>query len=115
MEALNRPPTSYSRVEIAVVNGWITICVSSLADTFSVQPSGDFVVAGGDDSTRFSIPGAAAASGSGAAAASTVGASVTGSTSGSPDAVGTARVHATAQVANSVRKRNSTGQAFLDA
>ena len=115
MEPLNRPPTSYSRVEIAVVNGWITICVSSLADTFSVQPSGDFVVAGGDDSTRFSIPGAAAASGRRG------GGRLDGW--GVDDRLdlrvgrrrGAVRVHATAQVANSVRKRNSTGQAFLDA
>jgi hypothetical protein len=73
IEALNVPPTSYSRVEIAVVNGWITTCVSSLAEMFSVQPSGDFLLTGGDDSTRPSGPtsvGASGAASGGAAGAS---------------------------------------------
>src|SRR6188472_2856245 len=96
------PPTSYSRVEIAVVSGAITRCVSSLADTVSVQPSGEFVVFDGDDSTRPSSTGAAsgggAASGAGASAA-------TGSVSGSADAIGVAKTHVTTQAVSTARGR----------
>jgi hypothetical protein len=62
------PPTSYSRVEIEVVKGWITRCFSSLADNVSVQPSGEFGSTGGG----------APSGGAGAVSA----ASTTGSTSG---------------------------------
>src|SRR6185312_13774481 len=81
------PPTSYSRVEIAVVSGAITRCVSSLADTVSVQPSGEFVVFGGDDSTRPSSAGTA--TGGGAAAVGTSG--ETASVFGSAAAIGLVR------------------------
>ena len=63
-------------------------CVSSLAESVNVQPSGVYVVAGGDDSTRPSSTGAA--SGAGASAE-------TASVSGSADATG-ASAHVNTQV-----------------
>jgi hypothetical protein len=81
------PPTWYSRDDTAVVSGAITRWISSLADTVCVHPSGAWVVAGGDDSTRPSSAGTA--SGGGAAA---VGASAeTASVFGSATAIGVVR------------------------
>jgi len=56
-EPLKMPPTSYSRDDMAVVSGAVVRCVSSLADSVRVHPSGVVVVAGGDDSTRPSSGG----------------------------------------------------------
>src|SRR6476646_10399811 len=95
------PPTSYSRVEIAVVSGAITRCVSLLADTVSVQPSGEFVVFGGDDSTRPSSAGAA--SGAGASAEAT-------SVSGSADAAGVPNAQVNTQTVSTAKGRTSTTQ-----
>ena len=102
------PPTSYSRVEIAVVSGAVTRCVSSLADTVSVQPSGEFVVFGGEDSTRPSSTGAA--SGGGGATSAGGASAATGSTSGSADAIGVAKTQVTTQAVSTARGRNSTTQ-----
>src|SRR5882672_3215658 len=102
------PPTSYSRVEIAVVSGAVTRCVSSLADMVSVQPSGECVVFGGDDSTRPSSTGAAC-DGGGATSAASVSAA-TGSTSGSADAIGAANTQVNTQALSKARGRHSTTQ-----
>src|SRR5215213_1335794 len=98
------PPTSYSRDEIAAVSGAITRCVSSFADTVSVQPSGEFVVFGGDDSTRPSSTGAASGAGESAA---------TGSIPGSADANGAAKTHVSTQASSTARGRTSTTQPSL--
>src|SRR6185503_19084475 len=100
------PPTSYSRVEIAVVSGAITRCVSSLADTVSVQPSGEFVVLGGEDSTRPSSAGTA--SGGGAAAVGTSG--ETASVFGSAAAIGVVREKVSAKEVSTASGRTSTAQ-----
>src|SRR6476620_5677625 len=98
------PPTSYSRVEIAVVSGAVTRCVSSRADTVSVQPSGEIVVFGGDDSTRpSSAGGGGAASGAGTSAE-------TASVSGSADAMGVAKAHINTQAASTAIGRTTTAQ-----
>src|SRR5882757_730695 len=94
------PPTSYSRVEIAVVRGAVTRCVSSLADMVSVQPSGACVVFGRDDSTRPSSTGAAC----GCASAATA------STLGSADATGAANTQVNTQALSSAKGRTSTTQ-----
>src|SRR3954451_10640103 len=95
------PPTSYSRVEIAVVSGAVTRCVSSLADTVRVHPSGECVVFAGDDSTRPSSTGAA----SGA-----VTSAETGSASGSADAIGATKALVNTQAASTATGRTSTAQ-----
>src|ERR1700682_3061738 len=102
------PPTSYSRVEIAVVSGAVTRCVSSLADMVSVHPSGACVVFGGDDSTPPASTGAAC--GGGGAAWAGCASAETASTSGSADATGAANTQVNTQALSSAKGRTSTTQ-----
>ena len=70
---MNTPPTTYSRVETAVVRGATAVWVSSFAEIVSVTPS-KVLVAGGLDAT-------------GPSGAATTGAAVSGSAvPGSADA-----------------------------
>src|SRR6476661_1346199 len=113
------PPTTYSRDDNAVVSGGIGPCVSSLADSLSVQPSGVCVIAGGVDSTRPSSTGgggvgAPSGGGGGNPSGGTGGASgggastATGSVSGSAQAGPRPRQPNNPQMAMTVMPRRST-------
>src|SRR4029077_3057177 len=56
---MNVPLARYSREEVAVVNGGTGICISSLAPSIRVQPSGVLTVAGSTDGSRPAAGGAA--------------------------------------------------------
>jgi hypothetical protein len=90
MDPLNVPPTAYSRDDAAVVRGATDTCVSSSAQTLSVQPAGVTTVTGAGDGTWPSSAGAASAEGT--------------SCSGSADAHGAAAPDNTMQAARAATR-----------
>jgi hypothetical protein len=88
------PLARYSRDEIAVVSGGTGICISSLAPSLRVQPSGVVTVAGSPDGTSPST-GSAASGGA-------------GSESGSAPAEGAMVAEMTTQTATTAARRSTT-------
>jgi hypothetical protein len=104
-EPLNVPPTTYSRDDRAVVSGALATCVSSLATSVSVHPSGVLKVWGGGETTA---PSGGGGTPSGSGACATAGSA--GVSSGSATADGAVDIASSAHAATMARRSIDTGQ-----